>query len=103
MGRGKSIFFLENKRDRDYNHQGDVPFPHDHEWNNGKRGEDHLTPSPAYEFSIEPVLGAALVSVCAIGLVVVAVDDVTGVGVADDFLFGPLGTGVGTGVIMMFP
>ena len=91
------------ERDRDYNHQGDVPFPHDHEWNNGKRGEDHLAPSPAYEFSIEPVLGVALVSVCAIGIVVVAADDVTGVGVADDFLFGPLGTGVSTGLIMMFP
>lgn len=45
----------------------------------------------------------AFVSVCAIGIVVVAVDDVTGVGVADDLLFGPLGTGVGTGLIMMFP
>ena len=36
-------------------------------------------------------------------IVVVAVDDVTGVGVADDFLFGPLVTGVSIRLIMMFP
>lgn len=32
----------------------------------------------------------------------VAADDLTGVGVADDFLFGPLGAGVGEGLIMIF-
>ena len=31
-----------------------------------------------------------------------AADDVTGVGVVDDFLLGPLGTGVGEGLIMIF-
>lgn len=40
--------------------------------------------------------------VCIIGTVAVAADDVTGVGVVDDFLLGPLGTGVGEGLIMIF-
>ena len=36
------------------------------------------------------------------GIIAVAADDLTGVGVADDFLFGPLGAGVGEGLIMIF-
>lgn len=26
-----------------------MPFPHDHEWKDGKRGQDHLDPSPDYK------------------------------------------------------
>ncbi|MBQ3133559.1 MAG: DNRLRE domain-containing protein [Clostridia bacterium] len=90
-------------RDRDYNHPGkDIPFPHDHEWKNGQRQKDHLPPSPDYEFSLDPVLGVGLVTICVVGIVVVAADDATGIGVADDFLFGPLGTGVGEGLILIF-
>ena len=62
---------------------------------NGKRG-------PAYIESWAPVLGITLVITCAVGITVVALDDVTGIGVADDFLFGPLGSGFGTGLIMIF-
>jgi hypothetical protein len=36
------------------------------------------------------------------GIIAIAADDLTGVGVADDFLFGPLGAGVGEGLIMIF-
>ena len=90
-------------RDRDYNHPGkDISFPHDHEWKNGQRQEDHLPPSPDYEFSLDPVLGVGLVTICVIGIVVVAANDATGIGVADDFLFGPLGAGVGEGLILIF-
>ena len=39
------------QRDRDYNHPGDMPFPHDHVWKDGKRGKEHLEPSPEYKFS----------------------------------------------------
>lgn len=35
-------------------------------------------------------------------IIAVAADDLTGVGVADDFLFGPLRAGVGEGLIMIF-
>lgn len=35
-------------------------------------------------------------------IIAVAADDLTGVGVADDFLFVPLGAGVGEGLIMIF-
>ena len=59
-----------------------------HDWKNGVRG-------PAYSFGWESVAGAALVTACVIGMVVVAVDDVTGIGVADDFLFWSLGAGTG--------
>ena len=90
------------KRDRDYNHSGNMPFPHDHRWENGKRGKDHLPPDPSYKMNWEQVIGVGLVVVCVVGIIAVAADDVTGVGVADDFLFGPLGAGVGEGLIMIF-
>lgn len=92
----------EPVRDRDYNHPGKMPFPHDHEWKNGDRGTDHLPPDPSYEMNWEPVIGVGLVVICTVGIIAVAADDVTGVGVADDFLFGPLGAGVGEGLIMIF-
>ena len=90
------------ERDRDYNHAGDMPFPHDHEWKDGKRGKDHLAPDPAYKFSWTPVLGIGLVLVCAIGTTLVAADNITGIGVADDVLLGPLGAGIAEGFIMIF-
>ena len=90
------------ERDRDYNHPGNMPFPHDHEWKNGERGKEHLPPDPSYKMSWEPVIGAGLVFICTVGIIAVAADDLTGVGVADDFLFGPLGAGVGEGLIMIF-
>ncbi len=90
------------ERDRDYNHPGNVPFPHDHDWANGERNKDHLPPDPAYEFSLGPLLGVGLIVVCTLGIVLVAGNDITGVGVIDDFLLGPLGSGVGEGLIMIF-
>ena len=90
------------ERDRDYNHPGNMPFPHDHKWKNGERGEEHLPPDPSYKMSLEPVIGVSLVVICTVGIIAVAADDLTGVGVADDFLFGPLGAGVGEGLIIIF-
>ena len=72
------------------------------EWKNGERGKEHLPPDPFYKMSWEPVIGAGLVVICTVGIIAVAADDLTGVGVADDFLFGPLGAGVGEGLIMIF-
>ena len=40
-------------------------------------------------------------TVSVIGIIVVAADDVTGVGVADDFLLGPLGAGIGEGLALI--
>ena len=90
------------ERDRDYNHPGNMPLPHDHEWKNGERGKEHLPPDPSYKMSWEPVIGAGLVVICTVGIIAVAADDLTGVGAADDFLFGPLGAGVGGGLIRIF-
>ena len=47
-------------------------------------------------------IGAGLVVICSIGIVVAAADDLKGAGVAVDFVFGPLGAGVGVGMIMIF-
>lgn len=67
-----------------------------------KEGKEHLPPDPSYKMSWEPVIGAGLVVIGTVGIIAVAADDLTGVGVADDFLFGPLGAGVGEGLIMIF-
>lgn len=72
-------------------------------WDNGKRGKNHLSPSSEYEFSIDPIVGATLVGVCIIGLIVVTVDDLTGVGVADDALLVLFNAGISKGLIMLFP
>ena len=74
-------------------HDGDGG--HNHDWENGKRG-------PAYADVIKPIVGIAIVAVCVVGIAAVAADDVTGFGVADDFLFGPLGAGAGEGLILIF-
>jgi len=54
-----------------------------------------------YTFSWGTVAGAALVTASVIGIIVVAADDVTGIGVADDFLLGPLGAGIGEGLALI--
>lgn len=66
------------------------------------RQPDHLPPEPFCDFSWDPALGVGLVVICVVGTVIVATDDATGIGVADDFLFGALGAGVGKGLIMIF-
>lgn len=40
-------------------------------------------------------------TVCVIGIIAVAADDATGVRVVDDFLFSPLGAGIGKDLIMV--
>ena len=76
------------------NHPQDENGGHYHDWNNGIRG-------PAYLFDWKPIAGVGLIIVCVIGVGAVAVDDVTGFGVADDYLFGPLGAGIEKGIEMI--
>lgn len=90
------------ERDRDYNHPGSMPFPHDHEWKDGKRGKEHLPPSPEYEISFEPLIGIGLIVACGIGVAIIAADDTTGFGIADDYLFAPLGEGFRRGLVLVF-
>lgn len=80
------------------NHPHDSNGGHNHDWDWSK------TPprGPAYADATELIMGIAIVAVCVIGIAAVAADDATGIGVADDFLFGPLGVGVGDGLIMIF-
>lgn len=79
-----------------------MPFPHDHEWKNGKRGKEHLPPDPSYKIDWELIIGVGTVILCTVGIAVVAADDITFVGAADDFLFGPLGAGICEGLIKIF-
>ena len=90
------------KHDYDHNDHGrpdkhphDSKGGHNHDWENGVRG-------PAYSVNWKPIVGVVLVTVCVIALAVVIADDFTGVGAVDDVLLGPLGTGVGKGLIMVF-
>ena len=84
-----------NDHGRPDKHPHDDNGGHNHDWENGERG-------PAYETYIEPIAGVALITLCAVGIIAVAVDDATGVGIADDFLFAPLGIGISEGLIMIF-
>ena len=91
------------KKDRDYTHPEHHPElenPHEHEWTwNGNRPER----GPAHNMDLGNVaLGVGLVVVCSLGMIAVAADDITGVGVTNDFLLGPLGTGVGKGLVLIF-
>lgn len=47
-------------------------------------------------------MGTLLTAACFVGIVAVVIDNVTGVSVADDFLFVPLGAGISKGLIMIF-
>ena len=55
-------------RDRDYNHSGEEEFPHDHVWEDGKRGEEHLPPDLNYEFSLNSTVGIGIIILSAIGI-----------------------------------
>ena len=77
-------------RDRDYNHSGNMEFPHDHVWKNGKRSKEHESPSPDYNFSWEPVIGIGVIFISSVGAAFIAFDDLTGIGAADDFLLAPI-------------
>ena len=62
---------------------------------NGERGDPYIP-------QLDCIIGIGLVGVGAIGMVYIIGNDITGVGVADDFLVGPLSAGVGEGLIMIF-
>ena len=71
---------------------------HDWDWSDNKPWPGNSPRGPAYV----PIVGIALVTVCSIGMAIVAVDDMSGVGVVDDVLFAPLGAGISEGIIMIF-
>ena len=55
-----------------------------------------------YEISWEPLIGSLLLVVCIIGIILIALNDVTGVGVFDDFLIAPLTFGIERGSSLIF-
>lgn len=56
----------------------------------------------AYVISLEKSLGGIIVAGSLIGMAIIAADDLTGIGVADDALFGPLSRSFIKGIIMIF-
>jgi hypothetical protein len=79
---------------------------YDHRWVNGKRQKELEPVSPDYNFSGNQNssfwLGLAMTTVCTVGIVLVAVDNVTVVGAADDGLAVSLGAGIAEGIRMIF-
>ena len=76
-------------------HPHDPNGGHNHDWDNGVRG-------PAYSSGWSPIAGVGLIIVCTAGVVFVALDDASIVGIADDFLFAPLGAGISEGLALIF-
>ena len=98
----------DGKPQRDYDHDDHgQPDKHPHDENGGHshdwdwKNKQHPR-GPAYAKSLDVLVGVGVVSICAIGIVIVAADDLTGIGIADDFLLAPLSTGLGQGLILIF-
>jgi len=90
------------KKDTHYGHPDHHPelkSPHFHDWK--WDGDTILGRSDPYDI-VRGVCGVGLVAVCAIGITIIVADDALGIGVADDFLVAPLGSGVGKGMTMIF-
>jgi len=84
-----------NDHGRPDKHPHDPNGGHHHDWENGIRG-------PAYESNDSVFLGVALVTVSAVAIAILAADDLTLVGIADDVAIGPLVVGIGEGVNIIF-
>ncbi len=80
--------------DQPSKHPHDEKGGHTHKWENGKRG-------PAKSVFENPLLGFTLVTICAIGAILIIADDVTGIGAADDFLLTPISAGFEFGIAMI--
>ena len=73
--------------------------PHKHDWELTPDGKWQL--GKAYSMPSDVGLGLGIVLVASVAIAWVVVNDVTGVGVADDFALVPLSTAVATGVSMI--
>lgn len=81
-----------------FTHPHDEDGGHNHDWD-WEKTPPRGTP---YAINWDTVAGATLVTACVIGMGIIIVDDATGVGIADDVFLGPLSTGVGQGLILIF-
>lgn len=97
----------DGKPVHDYDHSDHGnPKNHPHDENGGHHHDWDWTKNPprqgAYVPNVEMIVGVGLVTVSSIGIAAVALDDLTGIGIADNFLYGPLGAGVSQGLIMIY-
>lgn len=79
-------------------HHPELKSPHFHDW---EWDGDIPHKGKAYDI-VQGVCGVGLVAVCTIGITIIVAGDALGIGVADDFLIAPLGSGVGKGMTMIF-
>ena len=97
----------DGKPVHDYDHSDHGnPKNHPHDENGGHHHDWDWTKNPprqgAYVPNVEMIVGVGLVTVSSIGIAAVALDDLSGIGIADNFLYGPLGAGVSQGLIMIY-
>ena len=91
----------------DYDHDDHgYPETHPHDENGGHSHDwDWTNPQKprgdAYASVFATAVGVAVVAVCVIGVIIVAADDTTGMGVLDDFLFFPLCKGIEEGLVLI--
>ena len=95
-------------RDTDYGHpehHPDLESPHCHDWDwssgKPKRGNAYNATWSYNPGVATKILGYGLAAICTAGVVVLAADNLTGVGFADDVLILPLIEGVNTGLILV--
>ncbi len=93
------------KHDYDHNDHG-FPDSHPHDENGGHNHDWDWSKTPPrgepYAFNWEPVAGVVILTICVAGIIVVVADNLTGVGIADDALLGPLGAGVTEALTLIF-
>ena len=104
----KRTYDSDGKPKQDYDHS-DHGYPdkhphdengghyHDWDWSDNKPWAGDSPRGPAYV----PIVGIVTVVACVVGIVIIAADDVTGIGVADDVLLPPLGAGIAEGIVMI--
>ncbi|MCQ4114244.1 RHS repeat-associated core domain-containing protein [Ruminococcus sp. zg-921] len=105
----KRTYGSDGKPKKDYDHS-DHGYPdkhphdengghyHDWDWSDNKPWAGDSPRGPAY---LPVIVGITTIAVCVIGIIVIAADDITGVGIADDALIVPLETGIVEGVVMI--
>jgi len=77
-------------KDKDYKHGGQHEFPHEHDWDWSKNPPRQPAKSPSQSV-INKIIAAGVVVIAGVAMIIIASDDITGVGVADDVAEVPLG------------
>lgn len=85
------------KKDTDYYGHPELGPSHKHEWD-----WDKVPPRQPAKPSTSAILAAGAAFFCVVGIIWVVANDVTGIGIADDGLLGPLGAGLTGSISMLY-